>query len=121
MNNFLKTSDLTTDELEEIISSAIELKKGESRARPLHGKSVALVFFNPSLRTRASMQVGIYELDGNAVILEPGSTSWTLEHREGVVMDGQKTEHLKSEEHTSELQSPVHLVCRLLLEKKKQQ
>lgn len=41
------------------------------------------------------MQVGIYELGGNSVILEPGSTSWTLEHREGVVMDGDKTEHLK--------------------------
>jgi N-acetylornithine carbamoyltransferase len=41
------------------------------------------------------MQVGIYELGGNPVILEPGSTSWTLEHREGVVMDGDKTEHLK--------------------------
>jgi N-acetylornithine carbamoyltransferase len=60
----------------------------------LSGKSVALVFFNPSLRTRASMQVGIYELGGNAVVLEPGGTSWTLEHREGAVMDGDKTEHV---------------------------
>ena len=41
------------------------------------------------------MQVGIYELGGNAVILEPGGTSWTLEHLENVVMDGDKTEHLK--------------------------
>jgi N-acetylornithine carbamoyltransferase len=40
------------------------------------------------------MQVGIYELGGNAVVLEPGGTSWTLEHREGVVMDGDKTEHV---------------------------
>ncbi len=40
------------------------------------------------------MQVGVYELGGNAVILEPGGTSWTLEHRDGVVMDGDKTEHL---------------------------
>ena len=55
---------------------------GEDRSQPLAGKSVALVFFNPSLRTRASMQVGIYELGGNAVVLEPGGTSWTLEHRE---------------------------------------
>ena len=55
---------------------------------------MALVFFNPSLRTRASMQVGIYELGGNAVVLEPGGTSWTLEHREGAVMDGDKTEHV---------------------------
>jgi N-acetylornithine carbamoyltransferase len=61
----------------------------------LEGRSVALVFFNPSLRTRASMQVGIFELGGNSVILEPGGTSWTLEHLEGSVMDSDKTEHLK--------------------------
>ncbi|MFS8084565.1 MAG: N-acetylornithine carbamoyltransferase, partial [Acidobacteriota bacterium] len=42
----------------------------------------------------ASMQVGIFELGGNAVILEPGGTSWTLEHRTGAVMDGDKTEHV---------------------------
>ena len=58
------------------------------------GRSVALVFFNPSLRTRASMQIGIYELGGNAVVLEPGETSWTLEHRQGAVMDADKTEHV---------------------------
>ena len=40
------------------------------------------------------MQVGIYELGGNAVVLEPGGSSWTLEHRDGVVMDGDKTEHV---------------------------
>lgn len=93
-NNFLITADFSRDELEEIIESAIQIKSGKISDKPLSGKSVALVFFNPSLRTRASMQVGIYELGGNAVILEPGGTSWTLEHREGVVMDGNKTEHL---------------------------
>ncbi len=40
------------------------------------------------------MQVGIYELGGNAVVLEPGGTSWTLEHREHAVMDADKTEHV---------------------------
>ncbi|HEY0049169.1 MAG TPA: N-acetylornithine carbamoyltransferase [Pyrinomonadaceae bacterium] len=95
MNNFLKTSDFSRAELEEILESALRFKKGETGEKPLSGKSVALVFFNPSLRTRASMQVGVYELGGNAVILEPGSSSWTLEHRDGVVMDGDKTEHLK--------------------------
>lgn len=94
MKNFLKTSDFSRDALEKIITSAIEFKNGEIAEKNLSGKSVALVFFNPSLRTRASMQVGIYELGGNAVILEPGGTSWTLEHRDGVVMDGDKTEHL---------------------------
>lgn len=89
--NFLNTLD---SDLNHLIDSAMRFKSGDDQTRPLNGKSVALVFFNPSLRTRASMQVGIYELGGNAVVLEPGGTSWTLEHREGAVMDGDKTEHV---------------------------
>ena len=95
MTDFLKTSDHSIATLSGLIDNALEIKNGARSAKPLAGKSVALVFFNPSLRTRASMQVGIYDLGGNPVILEPGSTSWSLEHREGVVMDGDKTEHLK--------------------------
>ena len=92
--DFLKTSDWSAKELGELIESAIRFKSGGEQSRALAGHSVALVFFNPSLRTRASMQVGIYELGGNAVVLEPGGTSWTLEHRDGVVMDADKTEHV---------------------------
>ncbi len=102
MENFLKTSDFDRAKLDAMIESAIRLKAAPSNHRPLAGKSIALVFFNPSLRTRASMQVGIYELGGNAVILEPGGTSWTLEHREGSVMDGNKTEHLAEFVHVLE-------------------
>jgi N-acetylornithine carbamoyltransferase len=91
---FLNTSELVPEELEALIASARRFKSGDDQSKPLAGKSVALVFFNPSLRTRASMQVGIYELGGNAVVLEPGGTSWTLEHRAGAVMDGGKTEHV---------------------------
>lgn len=94
MNNFLKTSDFPRSDLDALIESAVRIKSGELNENPLSGKSIALVFFNPSLRTRASMQVGIHELGGNSVILEPGGTSWTIEHDEGVVMDGNKTEHL---------------------------
>jgi len=92
--NFLKTSDFSRERLTALIDSALKFKSGADRSRPLAGRSVALVFFNPSLRTRASMQVGIYELGGNAVVLEPGGTSWTLEHRAGAVMDADKTEHV---------------------------
>jgi len=94
MKNFLTTRDFDREELDRLIESAFRFKRAEDQSQPLVRKSVALVFFNPSLRTRASMQVGIYELGGNAVILEPGGTSWTLEHREGAVMDGDKTEHI---------------------------
>jgi N-acetylornithine carbamoyltransferase len=94
MKNFLTTGELSRDELEALIASAQRFKRGEDSSRPLEGKSVALVFFNPSLRTRASMQVGVYQLGGNSVVLEPGGTSWTLEHRDGVVMDSDRTEHV---------------------------
>lgn len=94
MRNFLTTGDFSNEELEALIESALRFKHGDDKSMLLAGRSVALVFFNPSLRTRASMQVGIYELGGNAVVLEPGGTTWTLEHRDGAVMDGDKTEHV---------------------------
>lgn len=92
---FLTTSNLSAGDLNSLLETAFQFKNGVTIEKPLAGKSIALVFFNPSLRTRASMQVGIFDLGGNPIILEPGGTSWTLEHREGVVMDGNKTEHLK--------------------------
>jgi len=92
--NLLSTTDMSREQIEAVLASALRFKSGDDVSKPLAGKSVALVFFNPSLRTRASMQVGIYELGGNAVVLEPGGTSWTLEHRIGQVMDSDKTEHV---------------------------
>jgi len=80
--------------MDQLIESALRFKSGSDQSKPLAGRSVALVFFNPSLRTRASMQIGVYELGGNAVVLEPGGNSWTLEHRQGAVMDADKTEHV---------------------------
>ncbi|MDQ2920995.1 MAG: N-acetylornithine carbamoyltransferase [Acidobacteriota bacterium] len=94
VNHFLTTEDYSRDELDRLIDSALQFKREHMHSEPLAGRSVALVFFNPSLRTRASMQVGIHELGGNAVVVEPGGTSWTLEHRDGAVMDGDKTEHV---------------------------
>jgi N-acetylornithine carbamoyltransferase len=94
VKNFLTTFDFSRDQLNRLIDAALRFKSREDQSKLLSGKSIALVFFNPSLRTRASMQVGIYELGGHAVVLEPGGTSWTLEHREGAVMDGDKTEHV---------------------------
>jgi N-acetylornithine carbamoyltransferase len=94
VQNFLTTSDLMRADLDQLIKSALRFKQGNDQSKPLAGRSIALVFFNPSLRTRASMQIGVYELGGNAVVLEPGGTSWTLEHHEGAVMDADKTEHV---------------------------
>jgi N-acetylornithine carbamoyltransferase len=93
--DLLSTADFTFDELTSLIDLASKIKAGDYRERPLQGKSVALVFFNPSLRTRASMEIAVFELGGNAVTLDVGKGTWSLEHREGIVMDSDKTEHIK--------------------------
>ncbi|MFY9610358.1 MAG: N-acetylornithine carbamoyltransferase [Blastocatellia bacterium] len=93
--DFLNTADFTRDELDAMITLASKIKAGDYRERPLAGRSVAVVFFNPSLRTRASMDIAIYELGGNAVTLDVGKGTWSLEHRDAVVMDSDKIEHIK--------------------------
>lgn len=93
--DFLSTADFTRDELTGLIDLAARIKTGYYSERPLAGRSVALVFFNPSLRTRTSMEIGVYELGGNAVTLDVGKDTWSLEYRDSVVMDGDKTEHIK--------------------------
>lgn len=93
--SFINTLEFSAKELEGLLAKAAAIKKAKKDAQPLKGKSVALVFFNPSLRTRVSFQVGIAQLGGQAVSMSVGSESWTLEHREGAVMNGDKTEHIK--------------------------
>jgi N-acetylornithine carbamoyltransferase len=93
--DFLSTGDFTREELAALLELAGKYKAGQVVDRPLAGRSVALVFFNPSLRTRASMEIAVYELGGNAVTLDVGKGTWSLEYRESVVMDGDKTEHIK--------------------------
>ncbi|HEU4386992.1 MAG TPA: N-acetylornithine carbamoyltransferase, partial [Blastocatellia bacterium] len=93
--DFLSTAEFRSEELTALLDIAADYKSGARRDRPLEGKSVALVFFDPSLRTRASMEIGIYQLGGHAVSLDIGKGTWSLEYREGIVMDGNKTEHIK--------------------------
>ena len=93
--DFLSTGDFTREELTALLDMAGAYKSGQAGDRPLAGRSIALVFFNPSLRTRASMEIAVYELGGNAVTLDVGKATWSLEYRERVVMDGDKTEHIK--------------------------
>ena len=92
--NFINTNGISSEQLEQLLDTAARFKSGADTSKPLVGQAIALVFFNPSLRTRASMQVATYQLGGEAVILEPGGSTWTIEHRDGVVMDSDKTEHV---------------------------
>jgi len=93
--SFISTQDFGAGDLEALIQRARALKHDPPRSMPLAGKAVALVFFNPSLRTRTTMELAVRALGGTTVTLNVGTDSWTLEHRDGAVMDGGKTEHVK--------------------------
>lgn len=92
--HFIDGDSATRDEIEALLDDAADAKRGGALPSLL-GKSIGFVFFNPSLRTRASMDVAVHRLGGHPVALEAGSQTWALEWRKGVVMDGDKPEHLK--------------------------
>jgi N-acetylornithine carbamoyltransferase len=89
----LSVEDLPPGEFETILDLAARVKRGEVRGG-LEGKILALVFLDPSLRTRASFETAMAMHGGHAIVIEPGRGSWPLETEEGVVMDADRTEHL---------------------------
>ncbi len=94
MSHFLSPTSLTPDQTRELLNLADGLKVNRF-GDALKNKSVGMVFFNPSLRTRTSMDIATHELGGHPLTLNIGQGTWTLEHREGVVMDGNYAEHIK--------------------------
>lgn len=94
MRHFLSTLDYSRAEIEALLAAARALKAGP-HAQTLAGKSIALLFFNPSLRTRTSFELGMHQLGGKAIVLEPGKGAWPIEFDEGVVMDGEPEEHVR--------------------------
>jgi N-acetylornithine carbamoyltransferase len=94
MRSFLKTTDFTAAELSALMDAASRLKRGESLG-DLRDRTMGMVFFNPSLRTRTSFEVGMFQLKGHAVNLSVGQGMWELEYRDGTVMDGRAAEHIK--------------------------
>lgn len=68
--DLLSISDLCTDDIWQLIERAVKLKK-EPRKPYLDGKVLALIFEKPSLRTRVSFDVGMWQLGGHAIYLAP--------------------------------------------------
>jgi len=93
MQNFLSTQDWSASQLEEVIALAAVLKRNPIQTG-LRGKSIALMFLNPSLRTRTSFELGMQQLGGMAIVLQPGKDAWGVEFKPGVVMDGDAEEHI---------------------------
>ncbi|MDH3903541.1 MAG: N-acetylornithine carbamoyltransferase, partial [Xanthomonadales bacterium] len=93
MKHFLSTSDWSREDLESLLQSAEALKKNPINSS-LKGRSIALLFLNPSMRTRTSFDLGMQQMGGIAIVLQPGKDAWGLEFDTGAIMEGEAEEHI---------------------------
>ncbi|MBQ0030337.1 MAG: acetylornithine carbamoyltransferase [Paludibacteraceae bacterium] len=81
--------------LQEAVKEALEIKKNRFAYKHLgENKTLLMVFFNNSLRTRLSTQKAGMNLGMNTIVLDVNQGAWKLETERGVIMDGDKSEHL---------------------------
>lgn len=93
MKTYTNVKDLGN--LEQAVKEAIEIKKNRFGYKHLgQDKTLLMVFFNSSLRTRLSTQKAGMNLGINTMVLDVNQGAWKLETERGVVMDGDKSEHL---------------------------
>ena len=93
LHHFITTQDFNRAELDALLEQAAAFKR-EKFGQQLAGKSIALLFFNPSMRTRTSFELGAHQLGGHAIVLSPGKDAWPIEFEFGAVMDGEAEEHV---------------------------
>ena len=91
--DFLAVEDWAWEEIETLLALAARAKRGEIKGG-LEGRLLALVFLDPSLRTRASFEAAMLRHGGHALVLEPGKGSWSLETELDAVMDMANVEHI---------------------------
>src|SRR4249920_1851120 len=91
--HFLSTQDWSRAELDALLAQAAAFKRAKIGS-DLAGKSIALLFFNASMRTRTSFELGAFQLGGHAIVLAPGKDAWPIEFGTGTVMDGEEEEHV---------------------------
>jgi len=94
LTHFHALAELPAGQIADLLALAARLER-QPEPRALTGRLLGLVFFNPSLRTLASMQAAMARLGGDSVVLTPGQGTWTIETRSGVVMDGAAAEHAR--------------------------
>ena len=93
MRNFTKVQDI--GDLHEALAKAKFVKENPYADQHLgKNKTLLMIFFNSSLRTRLSTQKAALNLGMNVIVLDINSGAWKLEIERGVVMDGDKPEHI---------------------------
>ena len=93
MRTFINVEDLGN--LQQALEEAREIKQERFKFQELgKNKTLMMVFFNNSLRTRLSTQKAALNLGMNVIVLDVNAGAWKLETERGVIMDGDKSEHL---------------------------
>ncbi len=91
--DWLAMEEWLPDDVDSLLDLAASIKRGEVDGG-LEKRVLAMVFMDPSLRTRASMETAMFLHGGHALCLEPGKGSWAMETELDVVMDGTTVEHI---------------------------
>ena len=93
MNSFINVDDI--GDLKQALAEAREIKEDRFKYQHLgKNKTLMMIFFNNSLRTRLSTQKAAMNLGMNVIVLDVNAGAWKLETERGVIMDGDKSEHL---------------------------
>ena len=93
MKYFQHVADL--GDLQQAVKEALEVKAERYAYKHLgENKTLLMIFFNSSLRTRLSTQKAAMNLGMNVIVLDVNQGAWKLETERGVIMDGDKPEHL---------------------------
>ena len=91
--HLVQLTDLEQSEIDSILEASARIRH-EGSEKSLSGKTIGLLFFRGSLRTRASFEAAVGQLGGHPIDLNSSSDFWELEDREGCVMDGAAPEHV---------------------------
>lgn len=95
LRHVLSCADLDDEAWQHVLASAVQVRRsGALPTQAAAGKAIGLVFFNPSLRTRTSMERAAQQLGAHATVLTPGRGTWGFAWEEGAVMDGDAAEHV---------------------------
>ncbi len=93
MKKFTSVADI--GDIKSAVTEALQVKKHRFAYKHLgENKTLMMVFFNSSLRTRLSTQKAAMNLGMNVMVLDVNQGAWKLETERGVIMDGDKAEHL---------------------------
>lgn len=93
MKTFFNVEDIS--DLKTALAEAQEVKANRFGFQQLgRNKTLLMIFFNNSLRTRLSTQKAAMNLGMNVIVLDVNAGAWKLETERGVIMDGDKSEHL---------------------------